>query len=108
MGFLINITLLTTSVCLIVLKGYDQGKAKRQRYGAGIYSTPDPKVAECYANEFTYKGKTYLALVQNRVDMAKTKIVENVHVMANIRGNYYVTCEEDSIRPYGLLIKAKK
>ena len=65
-------------------------------------------MAEHYAVEFPYKGKTYLALMQNRVDMAKTKKVENVPILrTNMRGDYYVTCEEDSIRPYGLLIKAK-
>ena len=91
-----------------MFKGYDRGKCKRQLYGAGIYSAPDPKVAEKYAVEFTYKGKTYLALMQNRVNMAKTKIVKDVPVlMTNLRGDYYVTNEEDSIRPYGLLVKMK-
>ena len=78
-------------------KGFDQGKNKRQLYGAGIYSAPDPKVAEHYAVDFPYKGKKYLVLVQNRVNMAKTKTVRG--------GDYYVTSDEDGIRPYGLLIK---
>ena len=81
----------------LLFKGYDQGKNKRQLYGPGIYSAPDPEVAEHYAVGFSFEGKKYLALMQNRVNMAKTKTARG--------GDYYVTSDEDSIRPYGLLIK---
>ena len=89
-----------------IFKGFDQGKNKRQLYGPGIYSAPDPKVAEHYAVDFSYKEDKYLVLIQNRVNMAKTKTVKDVPIlMTGKRGDYYVTSDEDSIRPYGILIK---
>ena len=47
-------------------------------------------------------------MLQNRVDMTKTKTIRNVKQKQqneNLRSDFYVTNEEDGIRPYALLIK---
>ena len=50
----------------IASKGYDLSKGKRFLYGKGIYSTPDPCVAEKYAAVYEFKGQKYKVLIQNR------------------------------------------
>ena len=95
------------NVICFISQGYDHGRSRRQDYGAGIYSAPDPRVAECYAREFSHDGKTYLVMMQNRLNMAQTKLVKNVQVCKDVQGDYFVTSDEDSIRPYGILVKAK-
>ncbi|XP_075263592.1 uncharacterized protein LOC142355269 [Convolutriloba macropyga] len=78
---------------------YDQGKSKRQKFGKGIYSTPFPAIAEKnYAKFFDYDGKRYKVMIQNRVDMSHTEIVN--------KEKYYVTEDDQFIRPYGLLFKS--
>ena len=89
----------------IFFQGYDIGKSERQNFGPGIYSTSDPRVAETYAKGFIYKGGTYLAMLQNRVDINKTRTIWNVKENENLWSDYYVTTKEDGIRPYALLIK---
>ena len=69
----------------------------RQLYGEGIYSTPYPFIAENFATEFIYAGKTFKLLMQNRVDMSRTTLENN--------NKYYVTQDDRYIRPYGLLFK---
>ncbi|XP_075255919.1 uncharacterized protein LOC142348443 isoform X3 [Convolutriloba macropyga] len=69
----------------------------RQLFGKGIYSTPYPFIAEKFATEFIYAGKTFKLLMQNRVDMSRTTL-ENDNM-------YYVTQDDRYIRPYGLLFK---
>ena len=76
---------------------YDIAKGDRFMYGKGIYSTPDPEIAENYAQEFKYKGKRYKVILQNRVNMEDTEHVEEE--------DYYVTKDENNIRPYGILYK---
>jgi hypothetical protein len=53
----------------IAQDGYDLTKGKRFKYGRGIYSTPDIKIAEMYAVEFQYESKKYKILLQNRVNL---------------------------------------
>ena len=65
--------------------------------GGGVYSTPDPEIAEEYAQDFKYRGKRYKVILQNRVNMEDT-----VHVEEK---DYYVTKDENNIRPYGMLFK---
>ena len=76
---------------------YDLAKGERFKYGRGIYSTPDPKIAELYAQEFKYRGKRFKVILQNRVNMEDTKHVKEE--------DYYVTKDENNIRPYGILFK---
>ena len=69
----------------------------------GIYSTPDPKLAEEYAKTFEYKGERYKVLIQNRVNMADTDVIKVNYI--DHKGQYYVTANQNNIRPYGLLFK---
>jgi len=81
----------------IAAQGFDLNKGRRFKFGRGIYSTPDPRIAEQYATIYKFKGKKYKVLIQNRVNMAETEFVSEM--------NYFVTKNEDNIRPYGLLFK---
>lgn len=81
----------------IVGDGYDNKKGVRQLYGPGHYSSPDPEVAEKYGIEFEDNGKKYKCILQNRVNMKKTKVVNE--------GKYFRTLQKDDIRPYGICIK---
>jgi len=81
----------------IAQRGYDLAMGKRFQYGRGIYSTPDPAIAERYAAPCTFKGQKYKVLIQNRVDMNETDVIQEE--------NYFVTQTEASVRPYGFLIK---
>ena len=82
--------------------GFDLGKGQRFKYGKGIYSTPDPTEAERYATDFKWEGNDYKVMLQNRVNMEDTKVVLN----GNGSGSeYFVTANEDNIRPYGILVK---
>ena len=83
----------------IVEGGYDTSKCVRQLYGPGIYSTPDIKVAEGYAAEFTYNGEKLQCILQNRVNLQET----TEHKTA--RGIYFVTPDVNYIRPYGVCLK---
>jgi len=76
---------------------YDLGKGKRFLYGRGIYSTPDPEIAEKYAKVYQYNGQRYKVLIQNRVNMEDTDYISEE--------DYFVTKNEKNIRPYGLLFK---
>ena len=41
----------------IAAGGFDLKKGKRFQFGKGIYSTPDPAIAERYATVYEFKGK---------------------------------------------------
>eukprot|EP01071_Lankesteria_metandrocarpae_P004920 Lankesteria_metandrocarpae@DN374_c0_g1_i1.p1 len=82
---------------IIAAQGFKLNKGTRFKFGYGIYSTPDPDVAENYSQRFDFGGKTYKIMLQNRVNMVHTKVIQNM--------NYFVTSNDDSIRPYGLLFK---
>ena len=76
---------------------YDLSKGKRFAFGVGIYSTPEPKIAEKYATAFRYKERNYKVILQNRVNMMDTEYITGV--------NYFLTKHEENIRPYGILYK---
>lgn len=84
----------------ITEEGYVLKKGKRFAFGIGIYSSPDPKVAESYASAFNYKGANYKLIFMNRVNMEYTKEVKLTN--GNI---YFVTSDERQIRPYAILFK---
>lgn len=81
----------------IAAMGYDLGKGVRFAYGRGIYSSPDPAIAETYATTFTHDGKNYKMMMQNRLNMEDTQVV--------YKGKYFLTEKEANIRPYGILYK---
>ena len=82
---------------IVKVSRYSLDKGKRFMYGRGIYSTPDPTIAEKYAKVFVLKDEHYKVIIQNRVNMDDTKFVPEQ--------NYFVTAKEENIRPYGLLYK---
>ena len=107
---------------VIAAEGYDLDKGKRFRYGkgskysqlkqkihseiaTGVYSTPDPSLAEKYAKTFEYQGAKYKVLVQNRVNMEDTEVIKVKFNDNHHKGQYFVTANENNIRPYGLLFK---
>jgi len=87
----------------IAASGYDLGKGERFKFGRGIYSTPDPDIAEDYATTFEFQGQKYKVLLQNRVNMEDTDVVAVTH--GDYEGEYFVTANEENIRPYGMLFK---
>ena len=103
----------------IAAGGYDLAKGKRFAFGRGIYSTPDPAIAEDYATTFKFEGQKYKVLLQNRVNMKDTEVIavkhsvkgDAIHVEhlvkgdCSLNGEYFVTASEQSVRPYGILFK---
>ena len=102
----------------IAAGGYDLRKGERFLFGRGVYSTPDPSMAEDYATIFEFEGQKYKVLLQNRVNMEDTDViavkhskkrgvivVEDVEGGSDCDGEYFVTASEKNIRPYGLLFK---
>eukprot|EP00092_Neocalanus_flemingeri_P067638 GFUD01082582.1.p1 GENE.GFUD01082582.1~~GFUD01082582.1.p1 ORF type:complete len:338 (+),score=90.75 GFUD01082582.1:55-1068(+) len=81
----------------IAATGYDLSKGERFKFGRGIYSTPDPSIAEKYAKRYEFKGETFKIILQNRVNMQDTEVIDHM--------NYFVTAAEENIRPYGILYK---
>lgn len=80
--------------------------------GRGVYSTPDVKMAEKYCKKFKSKvdGKTYQVVLQNRINPKKrTKCQrEDVWLVYVPEGCNHVKTQaivQESIRPYGLLLK---
>jgi len=87
---------------LIAAEGYRLSRGVRFLYGPGIYSTPDPAVAEKYAATFEFQDKKYKVILQNRVNMSDTNIAKPQRYPG---WEYFVTKNEDNVRPYGLLYK---
>ena len=85
------------SVEEIVRTHYDLSKGKRFHYGRGIYSTPDPSVAEKYSKAFQYQGNWYKVILQNRVNMEDTEYIA--------KKDYFLTKNPNKIIPYGILYK---
>nr|XP_020443227.1 uncharacterized protein LOC109952474 [Monopterus albus] len=80
--------------------------------GRGVYSTPDIKMAEQYCKQFTSRvdGKKYKVVLQNRINPQKrTKCQrEDVWLVYIPEGHNDVQTRaivQESIRPYGLLLK---
>ena len=76
----------------------DSNSSKRSELVRGIYSCPDPKVAEQSAPVFTYKSRKFKVMIQSRVNMNDTLIVGDQR--------FYATANPENIRPVGLLIKS--
>ena len=81
----------------IVKTNYDLGKGKRFHYGRGIYSTPDPRIAEKFSKPFQYQGNWYKVILQNRVNMEDTELIAEKE--------YFLTKSPNKIIPYGILYK---
>ena len=86
----------------------------RERHGRGIYSTPDIKIADRYAmcKKFTSSktGKTYRVIMQNRINPEKREFTDEedywlIPVPEGTSAAHEKRIVEESIRPYGILIK---
>ncbi|KAK7939893.1 hypothetical protein WMY93_003219 [Mugilogobius chulae] len=80
--------------------------------GRGIYSTPDVKLAEKYCKTFKSKtdGKTYKVLLQNRICPSRRQECQRdgvwvVYVPQNNTDVQTRALVQESVRPYGLLLK---
>ncbi|CAG8589361.1 6440_t:CDS:1 [Paraglomus occultum] len=85
-------------------EGYLLSKGKRFAFGRGIYSTPDVCVAELYAKEFEFSGKTYVIVIQNRVNPKNLVKIEATKTRV---GEYWISKDGQDVRPYGICIKEK-
>ena len=81
----------------IVKTNYDLSKGKRFNFGRGIYSSPDPCIAEKYSTAFQYQGRWYKVILQNRVNMEDTKYIAEKE--------FFLTKSQNNIVPYGILYK---
>lgn len=80
--------------------------------GRGVYSTPDIKMAEKYCKTFKSKvdGKTYRVLLQNRINPSKRRKCQRedvwlVYIPKGMNDLQTRGIVQESIRPYGLLLK---
>lgn len=80
--------------------------------GRGVYSTPDINVAEKFSKRFTSKvdNKTYKVVLQNRINPQKRQQCRResywlVYVPEGSSPVQERAIVENSIRPYGLLLK---
>ncbi|CAG8622007.1 9854_t:CDS:2 [Paraglomus brasilianum] len=85
-------------------EGYLLSKGKRFAFGRGIYSTPDVRVAERYATEFEFAGRTYVIVIQNRVN---PKGLVKIKATRTGVGEYWISKDGEDVRPYGICIKEK-
>ncbi len=83
-------------------EGFRLSKGKRFKYGYGIYTTPDIKVASKFADIIQYNGKIYKFVVQNRVNPKNVKIVSKAETVV---GEFWISSNEDDVRPYGFCIR---
>jgi ubiquitin len=83
----------------IAEEGYRLSQCKRFKHGIGIYSTPDIDVAFKYAETRQHSdGKTYKVVIQNRVN---PKTLVKITKAETKVGDYWISPNEDDIRPYG-------
>lgn len=80
--------------------------------GRGVYSTPDVKLAEKYCRRFKSKvdGKMYKVVLQNRINPEKRVKCQRediwlVYVPQGCNDIQTRTIVQESVRPYGLLLK---
>lgn len=80
--------------------------------GRGVYSTPDIKMAEKYCKTFksSVDGKRYKVVLQNRIHPQKRKNCQREDIWLVYIPEGYTDAQkraivQDSLRPYGLLLK---
>lgn len=80
--------------------------------GRGVYSTPDIKTAEKHCKTFKSNsdGKTYKVVLQNRINPQNRKKCQRedvwlIYVPENYNDIQTRAIVQESIRPYGLLLK---
>ena len=86
----------------IVKEGYKVGP--RAKFGKGIYTSPSLEMVErLFAQEFPYDGKRYKIALQNRVNPDHLEIISASQTGAG--ADYWLSPNEDDVRPYGLLVR---
>jgi hypothetical protein len=74
-------------------------------HGRGIYSTPEVDVAALYAKHFKIEGRKYEVILQNRVNPESLQIVDKKTTGV---GEYWVSSDDQHVRPYGICIRSKR
>lgn len=97
-----------TSANLIVKDGYKPGP--RAMFGKGIYTSPSLDMVErLYAQQFTYNGKTFKIVLQNRVNPDQRNGRLQIIPAANtgVGADYWLSPAQGTVdvRPYGILIR---
>lgn len=94
--------------------GYKAGP--RAAFGKGVYSSPSLDMVEkYYAQSFSFEGKTYLIVFQNRVnpDVAGGRLVVIPAAENRSGADYWLSPKHNveknihDIRPYGILLRLK-
>jgi hypothetical protein len=86
----------------IAEEGFKLSKGKRHKFGHGIYTTPDIKVASRFADIIQYNGKIYKIVMQVRVNPKHLQIVCKAETGV---GEFWISPSEDDVRPYGFCIR---
>ena len=89
----------------IAEEGFKLSKGQRFKFGRGIYSTPDIKVAFLYAETVTLKKKKYKVVMQNRVNPNNLKKISKEETGD---GEYWISPSDEDIRPYGFCVQEVK
>ena len=77
-------------------------KNKQFDFAHGIYTTPDPDVAEKYAKVFEFESVKYKVLIQNRVNPnTLVRITKEESGVAE----YWIVPNGQDVRPYGICVK---
>jgi hypothetical protein len=85
----------------IAAEGYKASRGMRFPFSSSIYTTPDPRLAARYAQEFKYNGETWQIMFQNRVNPNTLERVASTRAGAE----YWLSACADDVRPYGFLLR---
>ena len=80
---------------------YKASRGMRFPFSSSIYTTPDPRLAARYAQEFKYNGETWQIMFQNRVNPNTLERVASTRAGAE----YWLSACADDVRPYGFLLR---
>lgn len=92
---------------MILKEGYKPGPGGL--YGKGIYTSPNLEMVDrLYAQEFTHGGKTYIIVLQNRVnpDCRNGRLEIIPASKTGVGADYWLSPAYNmNVRPYGVLIR---
>ena len=86
----------------LAIEGYALTEEKAFPFSHGIYSTPDPKLAEKYSVKFSFNNANYLVILQNRLNPTTSKKISSE---TNGAAEYWISPSSADIRPYGICIR---
>ena len=91
----------------IAQDGFELARSNHYTAGRGIYSTPDVALAKSYGNPFEHDGKSFICIMQNRVNPKYRKVLpqsqtsKGIHWLSVVENG---VSESDVIRPYGVCV----